>query len=271
MSWHGDTTTFELYASGDADGASAASLEAHLLRCGRCRDRIRRFAPPAPLDAAWAAIEGELDQRATGTVERVLRRVGVRDHLARLLAATPSLRMSWFAAVGLALAFAVAASHTGQLGVFLFLVIAPLVPLAGVAVAYGPGVDPTYEIGLAAPMRSYRLLLIRAVAVLATSIALAGAAALLLPVVDWTSAAWLIPSLALTAASLALSTSVRPVLAATSVAVAWIAVAVVVEAAARERYAVFHLGGQIALLVVAVVGVAVIAARRDAFETGRGR
>jgi hypothetical protein len=40
-----------------------------------------------------------------------------------------------------------------------FLTVAPLLPLAGIAMAYGPGIDPTYEIGLAAPMRSLRLLL----------------------------------------------------------------------------------------------------------------
>lgn len=135
----------------------------------------------------------ELDGVRPGPMERTLVRLGIADHVARLLAATPSLRLSWFAALAVALGFAVSAAYTGA--VVVFLVVAPLVPLAGVAAAYGPGVDPTYEIGLASPMRSYRLLLIRALAVLTASMGLAGAAALALPTLNWSTAAWLLPSL----------------------------------------------------------------------------
>ena len=48
----------------------------------------------------------------------------------------------------------------------MFLVVAPLGPLAGVAVAFAGGLDPTREIGLAAPYSGLRLLLIRTAAVL---------------------------------------------------------------------------------------------------------
>jgi ABC-2 type transport system ATP-binding protein len=88
-------------------------------------------------------------------------------------------------AVAAALTFGVAAAHQSSRGLAFFLIVAPMLPLAGVAVAFGPGVDPTYEIGLASPMRSLRLLLVRAAAVLATTAPLAAAAGLLLPVVDW--------------------------------------------------------------------------------------
>ena len=104
------------------------------------------------------------------------------------------------------LAFAVWAARGDQQGVYWFLVLAPMLPLAGVAAAYGQGVDPTYEVGLAAPMRSFGLLLIRAVAVLVTTTVIAGLAALALPGLQWTAAAWLLPSLGLTLASLALAT-----------------------------------------------------------------
>ena len=46
-----------------------------------------------------------------------------------------------------------------------FLALAPLLPLAGVAAAFGAALDPTYEIGLAAPLSAVRLLLLRTVAV----------------------------------------------------------------------------------------------------------
>lgn len=44
-------------------------------------------------------------------------------------------------------------------------------------------------------------MLLRSAAVLATTIAVMGLAALLLPGADWTAAAWILPSLALTVAS----------------------------------------------------------------------
>ena len=73
-----------------------------------------------------------------------------------------------------------------------FLVLAPLLPLAGVAAAYGRDVDPTYEIGLAAPMRSFGLLLVRALAVLATtSVMAAVAGARARRACSWSAAAWL--------------------------------------------------------------------------------
>jgi hypothetical protein len=96
--------------------------------------------------------------------ERLLVRLGVADHTARLLAATPALRGSWLLAVAVTLAFAVLAAwaRPGPDAILAFLCVAPLLPLAGIAVAYGPGIDPTYEIGLAAPLRSFRLLLLGA-------------------------------------------------------------------------------------------------------------
>ncbi len=62
-----------------------------------------------------------------------------------------------------------------DLALFLFLMVAAMLPVAGVAVAFGPGIDPTHEIALAAPMRADRLLLMRAAAVLAASIVITAA------------------------------------------------------------------------------------------------
>ena len=51
-----------------------------------------------------------------------------------------------------------------------FLALAPLVPLAGVAVSFGPAPDPAGEAGLATPMHGAGLVLRRPIAVLATSL-----------------------------------------------------------------------------------------------------
>src|SRR5439155_1248129 len=82
---------------------------------------------------------------------------GVPDHLARLLAATPSLRVSWFGATVVALGFSILAAY-GKQDPLMFLIVAPILPLAGVAAAFGPHVDPAYEVGLSCPVRTSRLL-----------------------------------------------------------------------------------------------------------------
>jgi anti-sigma factor RsiW len=272
--WHADGELLDRYASGAIDEAQAYSIEAHLLTCGACRSELAGRVHADTLDRAWAGVVDTLDAPRPGVVERGLLFIGVRDHAARLLAATPSLSLSWFAAEAIALGFGVIAANAaatngrGDLGLLLFLVVAALLPVGGVAAAYGPGVDPTYEVAQSSPMRSYRLLLIRSTAVLGSSIALAAAAALALPALDWHSAAWLLPSLGLTMATLALSTWVRPLVASGIVALAWVFVSILAASDGADRLVVFRGGGQIAFLVLVAVSAFALAHRREAFEQG---
>jgi len=272
--WHADGELLARYAAGDLEDVRAYSLEAHLLECESCRLALEPRADHATLDRIWTEITETVDAPRPGVVERGLLRLGVRDHVARLLAATPSLRLSWFAAEAVALGFAVLAAHSAadgrraELALLLFLVVAALLPVAGVAVSFGPGMDPTYEVGVAAPLRSSRLFLLRAIAVLATSMVIAGAAALALPGLDWTAAAWLMPSLGLALATLTLSTYVRPLLAAGAVTFGWILVAVATTYGRNDRLFVFREGGQLAFLLLVTVSAVVFARRREALELG---
>jgi hypothetical protein len=273
--WHADPTLLLDYARGDIDEARAYSVEAHLLVCETCRVTLARGVDREPLKRIWAEIEEVVDAPRPGIVEHGLLRLGVREHVARLLAATPSLRLSWFAAEAVALGFAVLAANGAargahpDLGLLVFLVVAAILPVGGVAVAYGPGVDPTYEVGVASPMRSHRLLLIRAAAVLATSTLLAGGAALLLPQLDWEVAVWLLPSLGLVLASLALATAVRPLTASGAVTCVWIAVAMTAAYHRDDRLIVFRGAGQVAFVLVILVSALVLARRREVLDTGR--
>ena len=198
--------------------------------------------------------------------ERLLRSAGVAPHTARLLAATPSLTLSWLGAVATVLAFSVIAAHVDPRGYSLFLALVPLVPLAGVAVAFGPGVDPTYEIGLAAPMRSLHLLLVRSLAVLATSALLAALGALALPGIGFETVAWLLPALALSALVVALGTRFDPVRSAAGVAAAWIALVGVSAAATDDRLAAFREPAQVCFALAFAAAAAVIVLRRSTFE-----
>jgi hypothetical protein len=271
MSWHVEAQMMEAYANGVTDDSHAFSIEAHLMSCESCRAQLAAHADRGRLDQLWTRIDDTVRQPGLGPVERLLVALGIDDHWARLLCATRSLSLSWFLAIALALAFAVAAAHSGERGFLVFLVVAPLLPVAGVAAAYGPGVDPTYEIGLASPMSSFNLLLIRASAVLVTSVLLGAVAALTLPELNWTAVAWLLPALGLVAAALALATFLAPLPAAAIVAIAWIAVnaiGFVFAPTPGVLRSLFVESIQLLLLTVTLISGVALLLRRDRFEQG---
>jgi hypothetical protein len=269
--WHADGELLAAYHDQQLDAAARWSVEAHLTSCAACRRQAGALVDPARLRRLREALIDAVDLPRAGVAERLLVRLGVAGHTARLLAATPALRGSWLLAVAVALGFAVLAAwtHSGQDANLAFLCVAPLLPLAGIAAAYGPGVDPTYEIGLAAPLRSFRLLL-RAAAVLGTATLLAAAASLALPQFGPRAAGWLLPSLGLTASSLALATTVEPLRAIGITAGAWvIAVAVTVLPPAPSSV-LFALAGQVGFAALALLAAAVLLLRRGHFESDRG-
>jgi hypothetical protein len=168
MSWHVSEEDLRAYALGELEAPALWSADAHLTSCAPCRGVLAEVGDPVALDAGWDRLDAELDAPRTGLLEGLLVRAGVAGHTARLLAATPVLRRSWLGAVVAVLLLSVAAGHSVRSGEFptLFLALAPLLPLAGVALSYGPALDPTYEMAVVAPMHGFRLLMIRTVAVL---------------------------------------------------------------------------------------------------------
>jgi putative zinc finger protein len=270
--WHADGALLAAYDDQRLDAAARWSVEAHLTSCAACRFQAGALVDPARLERVRAALIDAVDQPRAGVAERLLVRLGVADHTARLLAATPALRGSWLLAAAAALGFAVAAGWTrsGQDANLVFLCVAPLLPLAGIAVAYGPGIDPTYEIGLAAPLGSFRLLLLRAAAVLGTATLLAAVASLALPQLGPGAAGWLLPSLGLTACSLALATTVEPLRAIGITAGAWILAVVVTVMPPAPSSVLFAVAGQVGFVALALLGAGVLLVRRGRFESDRG-
>lgn len=279
MSWHADPSTLERYGEGSLGPVTASSIEAHVISCETCRHvlssaMIERSG--ARLARVLDGVVDVVDGPERSLLERAMVKVGVRDHVARLLAATPSLQVSWFAALALVLGTAVLAagnSHGG--GRLFFLLVAPVLPVTGVAAAFGPRVDPAHEVATAAPMHGLSLLLVRSVAVLGTTVLLAGIATLALPHTDWQAAAWLLPALGLSATTLALATWWRPVTAAVVTTLSWVSSTVFVERGADvqdrlvDRLLVFHATGQLFFVVVVVVAGTVVARRRDSLALGR--
>lgn len=283
MTWHADAGLLARYATGDLPDAAAWSVEMHVTTCAPCRAvleaptdrRVATAIDEGRLDAVWATVDERVLARTRPLGERLLVRAGVADHDARLLAATPSLTASWLLGVAIVLAAGVAAAWltpTGGTGPVLgFLLIAPLVPLAGVAVAFGRRVDPTHDLGVVAPMSSVRLLLLRGAAVVGTSVVLAAAAALALPTWGWVNVAWLLPSLALTAVTLAVTTRrADPTIVAAVVAVGWVVAVLALEARTTGTLTAFGPTGQSAMaLVLAASVVATVTGHRRLDPAGR--
>ncbi len=268
--WHLDQGLVRRYVDAAIDTVTAASVEAHLLRCADCRrsiaDESADSASATRRSRIWEGVVDRLDAPRVGFLERLLHRVGVREGDARLLAATPSLQVSWLTSLLLVLGFAVAAARGRDSAAALFLLVAPLLPVAGVAAAYGADIDPAYELSIAAPYRATRLLLLRSLSVLVASLGLAGVAALALPVTGWSQVAWLLPALGLTLTTLALSTRLSPAVAAAAVSLTW--ASVVLRFFRLDRTADIASGGaQLAFLALILAAAAVVAVRRDQFDT----
>lgn len=268
--WHLDEDLLERYVAGAAPPVLAASVEAHVVGCAACRARMVPVVDLPRLDRLWDEILERVDAPVPAPVERLLLRLGIPDGTARLLAATPSLRGAWFASVGAVLVLALASAHATDRGVLVFLVLAPLLPLVGVAAAFSPLTDPVYEVAAASPYSCFRLLVVRSAAVLAATVLLIGLAGLLLPGAPWLAAAWLLPALALTSATLALATWFEPLRSALALATVWIAVVSPALAPGRDPLSVVGAGAQLLSLVVLLAALALVVVRRNALAPPLG-
>lgn len=222
---------------------------------------------PRRIDANWRAIAIDLDAPSPTRLERTLRLLRVPVPAVRMVAATPALRRSWYLSILAVVLIGLGAADASDQGsMFALLVMAPLLPVLGVAMAYGTAADPSHEMQLATPTHGLRLVTIRALTVLSVSAAVVVLVSLLNDAARPEAATWLLPALAVTSCSLAMMT-VRPPRQATSmVAAAWFGSVIVARIAADDPLAAFRVGGQITALIVAIGATAVTIVRRDRFE-----
>ena len=264
------------YCELSVTAATAAAVEAHLMSCASCRAKLAALSSSVQdglvnQESVWDGVLARVDRPTRSITERLLGVMRVRPDTAKLLATTPALRLAWLAAVLFVAAFAVAAARLDGDGPWLLLMIAPLLPVAGVATAYGPAMDPTYEIGVAAPLSGLRLTLMRTLAVIATTLPLLAVATLVAPGGGWIVFGWVLPSFALAAVTLALSTAMSPERAGVVVGVGWLVALLVLIDRGRtgefvERSLIFSSSGQTAGAVVTVIGVAIVVTRRACFD-----
>lgn len=221
---------------------------------------------PQRIERNWNAIAAELDAPVPSRIERMLTALGVPAHFSRVALATPSLRRVWFIATALVVVIGLASADKGQTpdSIITFLIVAPLLPVLGVAMAYGVEADPAHEIGLATPMRGLRLVLTRTAVVLACSGLALSAVAIVSG--EALALAWVLPGLALTLTSLAASTVTSPRRAAAGVAGAWLLVIVALRALSADPIAAFGRSGQTMAFTAGVIAAAVVFHRRERFD-----
>lgn len=271
--WHAPPDTLARFARSpeSLDDVTASSLEQHLIVCADCRAGVSGAADPAALRQSWHAVADVIDRPRHTFAERVLDRLGMPGDLARIVGATPGLRLAWLATTVLLASAAIAAARdTGSDTAFL--VLAPLVPLGSVALAFLPTEEPGGEAAAATPMFGAGLVIRRALAVLVPTFAILAVAGLAQPDLTAGGAVWILPGLALTLSSLALATYVRVNVAATTLAVGWVTLLTSVSALDGRRVpvaetAVFGLVGQALALALVLLATGGLYLRRDRFST----
>ncbi|MEU8234408.1 zf-HC2 domain-containing protein [Actinoplanes sp. NPDC048967] len=226
MSWHLEEDTWAAYAAGRLDPVAEASVETHVSGCPQCRNAARSTVPAAHTTAIWDAVRTSIAEPVLPAPLRLLRRLGVPAHDLVVVSAAHSLLVPWAASVGFAV---VAACLVGLTGLgpadrdATFLVLAPLVPVLAVVLAYD-ALDPLREVGQVTPYSKLRLALLRATATLAVAAPATLAVGLVVPGMQDLAFVWLLPSLGLTTTALALLNWLRAAAAAAIVAGAWVGV-----------------------------------------------
>jgi len=264
--WHVDDVTLERWVDGTDGSVSGASVEQHLLACADCRGRV----PAQPVaDPVWQRVQDVLQVPRATVLERLLRRTGMSQADARIVAVSPAFRAGWLAALATVLAFVtVAGSYGSGRGQWVFLVVAPLVPALAVALGYDPELDEALETECATPYPRLRLVLLRSVALLVVAVPALMAVSFAVPgqIAFW----WLAPAAGCTALVLALSTWVAPLAAVATVGTGWLLL--VSSVASRGAVTdVLDEGWVAAYAVVCVTSAALVVARQGRLVTWRTR
>jgi hypothetical protein len=262
---HASMRIIDGYARGDTDLAADEvwALEAHLEACRVCRDRLSTaVTAEAPVVAAlvgtvWSGLEPQLATAVTMPSRR--------RRPARLSVWMTPVMVPWLAMVAsvtlLALLLDVADTATGE--VSLVLLLAPVLPVLGVAASWSRGLDPAYELTASVPRAGLHLLLRRTASVLVVVVP-----ALLTGgwVTGTTAAQWLLPCLAFTSTTLALGGVVGVTRAAVALVALWAAVIVAPTLAAGRTAFVLQTDGLPVWGLILALGVGVVIARRDAYS-----
>jgi len=159
------------------------------------------------LEKVWTGVAAEVWATPVGPIERSMARLLGSPALARALVTTPSLVLAWLLATAIVLGIGVALTATS--GDPWFALLAPALAGAGVAYAYGPGVDPAFELSKTMALPDRLILLVRVLAVFGINALFGLAATFISAAAIGLTLGWLLPMTAMSALGLAVATSAK--------------------------------------------------------------
>jgi hypothetical protein len=167
-----------------------------------------RCGPPdVDLDRVWTGVAAQVWLRRPGRIERLAAQLLRSPGLARALVTTPSLLTGWVIATAAILLAGMAATwgtHTPYVALF-----DPAVAAAGIAYAYGPGIDPAWELSQSMAVSDRMVLLTRALAVFGLNAVFGLLASTASGAAVAVTFGWLVPMTAVCALALAAATLAR--------------------------------------------------------------
>jgi Putative zinc-finger len=233
MSWHVDAPLVSAYAAGRLSPAAEASIETHMAACATCRRAAAAHTGQAVADVVWESVSLRIATPPLPWWAVFLRGLGLDEDELTLLSSGDALRMSWAAAFGTALVGLIASGLSSPAYQdTLFMLFAPLVPVAAVVAAYN-ATDTLRELTEATPFSKFRLALLRTSLALAAAVPLTVSASLLAPALQPLAAVWLLPGLGLTIGTLLLLTWLPAEAAGGVVGVGWTAAIVALHSTDR--------------------------------------
>jgi hypothetical protein len=184
------------------------------------------------LGRVWTGVAAEVWRRHPGPAERIATRLLRSPGLARALLTTPSLMLPWLISTLVVFGVGGLINFTG--GQSLVWLLAPGIAAIGIAYAYGPGVDPAWELSASMAVSERMVLLARSVCVFVvnaflglmvsaiTYAASSGGARPVNAAAVAITVAWLLPMTAVCAFTLAVAVAARSAAAGASAGVlAW--------------------------------------------------
>lgn len=274
--WHVSDHELERYVNRTIPTFARASVEAHLLRCDRCRSDLSTAVVSAPratqADDTWSRIADRID--VTGRPFRSST-TGLQ-----VSTASPLLMFATLAvALGVIVSVAVASASAPRASLPLFVMLAPLAPVIGAVLAFQTGIDPAGQLSSATPLASGRLPFLRAAFSSGTAIVAVAIASRFVPVGLADVAIWLLPGLALTSLVVAISTWIDPQRVALGLAGGWALVVATWSWGRRPRTVPLDLGDfaaertsmQLVFVAVSLCSWVITFARRDELPVWRSR
>jgi hypothetical protein len=266
MSQHASTPRLSAYATADSvlDEAGVWAVEAHLQGCAQCRARLAALTP---------TVRPDLHDLLAGTRQDILQAVrsgpqpaapqGYWRRTARRSGWSDWSMPTWALLTATTVLLAHLLDSAYPLHPSLVLLLAPVTPPVGLALAWSRQSDPGWEISTSSARAGLELVLRRSLAVLAGVLVPLTVAGLLR---GESSVLWLLPCLTFTTATLWLGSRIGMTAAAVFLSAGWL-VAVVVPALLAVRTPVLiQPVGATGWAVAAVICTVLAAVRLGSFR-----